>query len=77
MVWYLIVLVYAAPDDAVDWNGPWKLGMAQLLEEPHATQAECRAVAVRLIDRLHQGMRAPIRYRCVGAEAGLPKNAPR
>lgn len=77
MKWLLILAVYAAPPDAVDWDGPWELGMTKLLEQQFETEAECRNFAVQLIGRMHQGMLAPMRYRCVSIESGLPKGAPR
>jgi hypothetical protein len=77
MKWLLIVTIYAAPADAVDWDGPWTFGMAHLVEEQFATEAECRNNAIKLIARMHEGMLAPMRYRCVSIEAGLPTGAPR
>lgn len=77
MVWLLVLIVYAAPDDAVNWDGPWTFGMSQTVETRYATEAACRSAAAEMIGRLHEGMRAPIRYRCVEVPAGLPKGAPR
>jgi len=75
--WLLVLAVYAAPPDAVDWDGPWQLGMTKLLDQQFDTEAECRNFAVQLIGRMHEGMLAPMRYRCVSVDAGLPKGAPR
>lgn len=77
MKWLLVLAIYAAPPDAVDWDGPWELGMTKLLDQQFDTEAECRNFAVQLIGRMHEGMLAPMRYRCVGVESGLPKGAPR
>lgn len=77
MKWLLLLTIFAAPDDAVDWDGPWTLGMARLMEEQFATEAECRNTAIQLMARLHEGMLAPIRYRCIPMEATLPRGAPR
>ncbi|HYI39722.1 MAG TPA: hypothetical protein VE053_05310 [Allosphingosinicella sp.] len=77
MKWLLVLTIYAAPPDALDWDGPWTLGMAKLIEEPFATEAECRNFALRMIAKMHEGMLAPMRYRCIPVEAGLPKGAPR
>ena len=77
MVWILVLIVYAAPPDAVDWNGPWILGMTHLVEGQFRSEAECRNEAIQTIGRLHQGMLAPIRYRCVPVEAGLPEGTQR
>ncbi|GMN12779.1 hypothetical protein MTsPCn7_05550 [Altererythrobacter sp. MTPC7] len=77
MKWVLVFVVYAAPVDAVDWDGPWEVGMTRMVEEPFNSQAECRNAAIQTIGRIHQGMLAPIRYRCVPVEARLPKGAPR
>lgn len=77
MEWFLVLFVYAAPPDAVDWDGPWELGMSHLVDARYKTEAECRNAAVQVIGRLHQGMLAPIRFQCVGMPANLPKGAPR
>lgn len=77
MTWLLIITLYLAPDNAVDWDGPWQFGEPKLLDRRFASEAECRASAIQLIGRIHQGMLAPVRYQCVGLPAGLPKGAPR
>jgi hypothetical protein len=77
MKWILILVVYVAPADAVDWDGPWEIGMTKVVEEPFETEATCRSEAIQMIGRIHQGMLAPIRYRCVPIEAKLPAGAPR
>jgi hypothetical protein len=77
MKWLLALTIYAAPADAVNWDGPWTLGVAHLLDEQFDTEAECRNSAIRLIGRMHDGMLAPIRHRCIPVEAGLPRGAPR
>ena len=77
MTWLLILVVYAAPPGAADWNGPWELGMPHLVEREFQSEAECRNEAIQIIGRLHQGMLAPIRYHCVGVASGLPAGAQR
>lgn len=77
MTWLLIITIYLAPDNAVDWNGPWQLGEQKLLDRRFASEAECRNSAIQLIGRIHQGMLAPIRYQCVAMPASLPKGAQR
>jgi hypothetical protein len=77
MVWLLVLAVYQAPPDAVDWKGPWKIGITHLVDEQYKSEAECRAAAAQKIERLHEGMLAPIRYRCVAVEEDLPEGAPR
>jgi hypothetical protein len=77
MKWLLVLTIYFAPDDAVDWDGPWTLGKAHLVEEQFKTEAECRNSAIRFIARMHEGMLAPMRYRCIPVEAGLAKGASR
>ena len=76
-MWLLVLVIYGAPPDAVDWDGPWKFGTAQVPERQFASEAECRNTAIELIGRLHQGMLAPIRFQCVEMPAELPKGAPR
>lgn len=77
MVWLLVLVIYAAPEDAVDWDGPWKLGMTKIVETQYHSEAECRNTAIELIGNLHHGMLAPIRYRCVEVPGNLPKGASR
>lgn len=77
MVWALILAVYLAPDNAVNWNGPWKIGKTFNPEKLYVSEAECRNDAIQIIGRVHQGMLAPIRFQCVALPAGLLKGAPR
>jgi hypothetical protein len=77
MVWLLILVAYQAPPDAVDWNGPWTLGIRQVLDTQFDSEAECRTYAIRAMAQLHQAMRAPLRFRCVPVEASLPVGAAR
>lgn len=77
MKWLLIIAIYAAPPDAVDWDGPWELGMTKVMDDPFDSEAECRIFAIQFIGKMHEGMLAPMRYRCVPIEAGLPEGAPR
>jgi hypothetical protein len=77
MKWFLILVVYVAPNNAINWNGPWKLGWSDMVEKPFSSEAECRAAAKLTIAKIHKGMLAPIRYRCVSVDTSLPKGAPR
>jgi hypothetical protein len=77
VIWVLLLVIYEAPANSVDWDGPWNFGMTKVIEKPFDTEAECRTFAVQLIGRMHQGMRAPMRYSCVPMDAELPKGAPR
>lgn len=77
MKWLLILTIYFAPPDAVDWDGPWKIGVSNVSDETFDDEASCRTEAVQVIGRVHQGMLAPVRYRCVPVEATLPAGAPR
>lgn len=77
MVWLLVLVAYSAPDGAVNWNGPWQLGRSNLSERRYASEAECRNSAIQIIGKIHEGMLAPIRYRCVGVPSTLPEDAPR
>lgn len=77
MKWLLVLMVYTAPPGAVDWDGPWDLGMTSTSEERFDSEAECRNEAIQVIGRVHQGMLAPVRYQCVPVEATLPEGAPR
>jgi len=77
VVWLLVVAIYTAPPKAVDWDGPWKLGMSRSIDQQFHSEAECRNYAVEFIGRMHQGMLAPMRYQCIAMASTLPKGAPR
>lgn len=77
MKWLLVLAIYTAPADAVDWNGPWVADKPVVMDDQFDSAAECRTFAVQLIGRMHQGMLAPMRYRCVEMEDVLPEGAPR
>jgi hypothetical protein len=77
MKWLLIVAIYAAPYDSVNWDGPWELGMTKILEQRFDSEAECRNSAIRLIAKMHEGMLAPMRFRCVSIDDKLPKGTAR
>jgi len=78
MVWFLVFHIYVAPADAVDWDGPWTIDDRPLsVERYFSSQAECDAAAKKVIDEMHQGMLAPMRYNCVAIPSSLSKGAPR
>lgn len=77
MIWIAVFFLYEAPADAVDWDGPWKVGLTHVAKEHYKSEAECRNEAVQFIGRMHQGMLAPMRYQCIQVQATLPKGAPR
>ncbi|TCM19400.1 hypothetical protein EDF56_10335 [Novosphingobium sp. PhB165] len=77
MVWLLLLVAYQAPDDAINWDGPWKFGMSQMVEQQFASEAQCRSAATKMVKKIHKGMLAPIRFHCVSVDADLPKGAPR
>ena len=77
MKWLLVFAVYQAPPGAVDWDGPWTMGITHLIEGSFDSEAACRNEAIQIKGRLHQGMLAPVRYRCVPMPADLPKGAER
>lgn len=76
--WVIVMLVYAAPANAVDWNGPWSKGMTVAGKEFFRTEAECRNEGIQWIARVHAGgMLAPARFQCVPFPDSLPVGAPR
>ena len=78
MVWLLVFHIYIAPADAIDWDGPWRIDDKPLMVERYfGTKAECDAAAKKVIDKMHEGMLAPMRYNCLGVVDSLPKGAPR
>lgn len=76
-MWILVLAIYSAPPDAVDFDGPWQFWTTKVPEKQYASEAACRNDAIEIIGRIHQGMLAPVRFRCVEIEASLPKGAPR
>lgn len=76
-VWILLLSIYAAPPNAVDWDGPWVYGLSQASKNSFSTEAECRNFGIQLAAKMHQGMLAPIRFQCVSFDANLPKGATR
>lgn len=76
-MWILVLVVYGAPPNAVDWDGPWKIMMTKAAEQQYSSEAECRNSAIQIIGKIHQGMLAPVRYRCIEVPAELPAGAPR
>lgn len=79
MLWFLIFHVYVAPADAVSWDGFWRLDDKPMLtaDRYFSSQAECEATAEEFIDKMNEGMLAPIRYNCLGIPSSLPKEAAR
>ncbi len=77
MIWLLVLSIYAAPPNAVNWNGPWTHGESRLMEQHFGSEAEYRNSAIQFIGKMHQGMLAPMRFKCIAVAAGLPVNAPR
>ena len=63
MIWLLLIVFYAAPDNAVNWDGPWKAGMSKLMDQRFASEADCRSQAIQFIGKMHEGMLAPMRFR--------------
>jgi hypothetical protein len=49
MIWLLVINIYAAPSDSVNWNGPWNLGTSRLMERSFQSEPECRNTAIQLI----------------------------
>ena len=71
-------MTYLAPANAVNWDGPWRVGQLASKEKVfYRTEAECRNEAIQAIGRLHQSMLVPMRFQCVSFPETLPKGAPR
>jgi hypothetical protein len=76
--WVIVLVLYAAPPNAVDWPGPWQKGKIIAGENFYPTEGICRNEAVQWIARVHAaGMLAPFRFQCVPFPASLPVGAPR
>jgi hypothetical protein len=70
--WVAVLVVYVAPPDAVGWQGPWTRGKTVARPNFFASEAECRANTEAMIKDMHQGMLAPILYRCVPFQESVP-----
>jgi len=76
-MWLLILMVYTAPSDAINWKGAWELGPAIIRDERFSSEEDCLTAGHEIKSKLNQGMLAPVRYQCLRADAGLPPGAPR
>lgn len=71
-MWLLILFVYVAPVDAVDWSGDWKLGITRVMPDSFNTQLDCHNDGKYLQARLNEGMKAPVRYQCIKVDKIVP-----
>ena len=71
-MWFLLVAIYTAPPDAVDWQGTWELGITRLMERGFESEADCRIGGDELKANLNEGMLAPVRFHCIKVLSELP-----
>lgn len=71
-IWILLLSVYTAPLDAVDWQGDWKLGPINALEHQFSSKEECTKAGQSLKAQLQEEIRAPMRMLCIPLWSGLP-----
>ena len=76
-MWLLIVALYAAPPEAINWKGSWELGMAKLVDHHFTSKAECLKRGIEIKAKLNEGILAPVRVHCFPISSGLPAGAPR
>ena len=76
-MWLLILMVYTAPSDAVNWKGSWELGPVVLKDDRFSSKANCLAAGYKIKSKLNQEILVPVRYQCIGVDAGLPAGVPR
>ena len=76
-MWFLILSVYVAPPDAVNWKGSWELGMTKMMERRFESELNCINAGKGTKARLNEGMLAPVRFKCVQIASGLPAGASR
>ena len=76
-MWLLLIVVYVAPPDAVNWKGTWQLGPALVRDERFANEASCLNAGSQIKTKLNEGMLAPVRYHCIKVDAGLPPDVER
>jgi len=75
-IWIMVLSIYVAPSESVDWDGPWKFEKPRVQEQTFNTEIECRSYAVHFIGRLHQVMTVPMRFKCVSFDASIHKGEP-
>ena len=71
-MWFLLVAIYTAPADAVNWQGSWELGITRLKEQGFESEAACLSAGAELKANLNEGMLAPVRYHCIKLPSQLP-----
>ncbi len=71
-MWLLVVAIYVAPPNAVDWQGSWTLGLTRLDEKHYASEKDCLDAGAKLKSRLNEGMLAPVSYHCLEISGELP-----
>ena len=76
-MWLLIIALYAAPPDAINWKGSWEFGMAKLVEHQFENEADCLKQGLEIKATLNEGMLAPVRFHCIEIASGLPSGTPR
>ena len=76
-MWLLLIAIYVAPPDAVDWQGSWELGLTRLDEKHYASEKDCLDAGAKLKSRLNEGMLAPVRYHCIQIPGELPADVDR
>ena len=74
VVWVGILVVYAAPSDAVNWHGPWVRGKVFNRNEFFATEGDCDRLMREFVDGSRKIMLAPIRFKCVSFPESLSGN---
>lgn len=76
MIRVMVLWVYAAPNRSVNWDGPWNFGMSRTMETTYRDEASCRNSAVTFMAKMHEGLLAPMRFRCIPIQGSLPVGAP-
>ena len=75
--WLLFIHIYAAPPNAIDYDGPWKYG-ATPRPRLHQSLEACREEGVSFTKAMFDGgVKAPTRWRCVKIDATLPEGVER
>ena len=77
IMWLLIIAIYVAPPDAVNWQGSWELGMTKLAENHFESKAKCLQRGIDIKAKLNEGMLAPVRVHCISIARGLPAGTQR
>ena len=70
-MWILVILIYFAPSDAVDWQGSYELGIAETHKEHFTSERSCLDKGEAMKTVFNEGALAPFRYQCLAVPSSM------